>query len=287
MDTDLRHRTIATNGVNLHVVEAGPEDGRLVILLHGFPEFWYGWRKQIGPLAAAGFRVLVPDQRGYNLSDKPKGVRPYNLDDLALDVIGLIGGAGREKACVVAHDWGGAVGWWLGMKFPDRVERLALLNMPHLSVMRRAILKNPAQRRRVSYMFFFQLPWLPERALSKENWKYLAKALQATSRPGTFSEEDLAHYREAWSRPGAITGMLNWYRAGLRTRPRPPKSSRVSVPTLLIWGPKDRALLRELAQPSIDRCDDGRLVFLEEATHWVQHEEPEEVNRLLIDFLSR
>ena len=287
MDTDLGHRTIATNGVNLHVVEAGPEDGRLVILLHGFPEFWYGWRKQIGPLAAAGFRVLVPDQRGYNLSDKPKGVRPYNLDDLALDVIGLIGGAGRQKARVVAHDWGGAVGWWLGMKFPDRVERLALLNMPHLSVMRRAILKNPAQRRRVSYMFFFQLPWLPERALSKENWKYLAKALQATSRPGTFSEEDLAHYREAWSRPGAITGMLNWYRAGLRTRPRPPRSSRVSVPTLLIWGPKDRALLRELAQPSIDRCDDGRLVFLEEATHWVQHEEPEEVNRLLIDFLSR
>jgi pimeloyl-ACP methyl ester carboxylesterase len=136
-------------------------------------------------------------------------------------------------------------------------------------------------------VFFFQLPWLPERTLSKDNWKVLAKSLVRTSRPGTFSEEDLAHYREAWSRPGAITGMLNWYRAGLRARPRPPKSSRVTVPTLLIWGAKDRALGRELAQPSIDRCEDGRLVFLEEATHWVQHEEPEEVNRLLIGFLGR
>lgn len=287
MDIDLRHRTIPTNGIHLHAVEAGPEDGRLVILLHGFPEFWYGWRKQIGPLAAAGFRVLVPDQRGYNLSDRPRGVRPYNLDDLALDVIGLIGGAGRDRACVVGHDWGGAVGWWMGMKFPDRLERLALLNMPHMGVIRRAILRNPEQRRRSSYLFFYQLPRLPERALSRDDWKLLAKALQRTSRPGTFSAEDLARYREAWSRPGAITGMLNWYRAGLRTRPRPPKSPRVSVPTLLIWGEKDRALLRELAQPSIDRCDDGRLIFLEEATHWVQHEEPETVNRLLIDFLSR
>ena len=130
-ETSLRHLTLATHGVRLHAVEAGPEDGPLLILLHGFPEFWYGWRRQIGPLAAAGFRVLVPDQRGYNTSDKPRSVAAYGLDELALDVVGLIDATGVEKACVVGHDWGGVVGWWLGVRYPQRIERLALLNIPH------------------------------------------------------------------------------------------------------------------------------------------------------------
>jgi len=283
--TSLRHRTIATNGIRLHAVEAGPEDGPLLIFLHGFPELWYGWRHQIAPFAEAGFRVLAPDQRGYNTSDKPKGVRAYGRDALARDILGLIDEAGREKAYLAGHDWGGVVAWWLGMKHPDRIERLAILNCPHPEVMKRHLLGNPRQLQRSWYMFFFQLPRLPERALKKDDSKNLVKMLRRTSNRA-FTDEDLDVYREAWSQPGALTAMVNWYRAGLRIRPSPPPSPRVTVPTLLIWGTKDRALGEELAQPSIDMCDHGRLARIEEATHWLQHEEPERVNALIGDFFS-
>jgi pimeloyl-ACP methyl ester carboxylesterase len=284
--TALEHLTLPGHGVRLHAVAAGPADGPLVLLLHGFPEFWYGWRHQLAPLAAAGFRVVVPDQRGYNWSDRPRGVRSYNLDELALDVVCLIDALGRERAAVAAHDWGGAVGWWLGMKHADRLDRLAILNMPHLAVMRRHLWTSLRQLRRSSYIFFFQLPGLPERSLSRDDWKSAAKALQWTSRRGTFSDADLAVYREAWAQPGALTAMLDWYRAALRARPRWPRDRRVHVPALLIWGTQDRFLGAEMAQPSIDLCDDGRLVLVPEATHWVQHEEAARVNRLLIDFFA-
>jgi epoxide hydrolase 4 len=282
-----RHRTLATNGIRLHAVEAGPEGGPLLLLLHGFPEFWYGWRHQIEPLAAAGFRVLAPDQRGYNRSDKPKGVSAYALDLLARDVVGLIDDCGCDKAYVVGHDWGGAVGWWLGIHHPERIEKLALLNIPHPYVMRRTVKTNPTQRKMSSYIAFFQLPWLPERVMRAKNWAATVKALRKSSRPGTFSDADLAVYRESWSQPGALTAMLDWYRAALRKgASRFTRDSRVTVPTLLLWGAKDQALLREMAPPSLDLCDDGRLVFLEEATHWVQHEEADAVNAMLVDFFS-
>ena len=283
MDAGLEHRTIATNGIHMHAVLAGPEDGPLVLLLHGFPELWYGWRKQIGPLAAAGFRVVAPDQRGYGGSDKPRGVRAYNLDRLALDAVGILDALGRDKAHVAAHDWGGVVGWWLGIKHPERIERLALLNIPHPKVMARTLWRSAKQRRRSRYMFFFQLPWLPERTLRKNDCSYLEKALRYTSRPGTYTDEDLAVYREAWSQPGAITAMLNWYRAAFRARPRWPESLRVTVPALLLWGTKDRFLGREMAQPSLDLCDQGRLVLFDETTHWITLEEAERVNELLIE----
>ncbi|HVT58095.1 MAG TPA: alpha/beta hydrolase [Thermoanaerobaculia bacterium] len=286
MTFELRQRTIETHGIRLHAVEAGPADGRLLIFLHGFPELWYSWRHQLEPFAAAGFRVLAPDQRGYNLSDKPRGIAAYGLDELAADVVGLIDEAGRERACLVGHDWGGAVAWWVALTQPERLERLAVLNLPHPYVMRRHLLHDPAQRRRSWYVFAFQLPWLPERRLRRNHYENGVRALQRSSRPGTFSEADLEVYRAAWAQPGALTGMINWYRAGLRAAPRRRPAPRVTVPTLLLWGARDRFLGREMAQPSIELCDDGRLVFLEEATHWLQHEEPERVNRLLADFLG-
>jgi pimeloyl-ACP methyl ester carboxylesterase len=289
MDAELRprHRTVETNGIRLHAVEAGPESGPLVILLHGFPELWYGWRHQIGPLAAAGFHVLAPDQRGYNLSDKPRRISDYNLDTLALDVVGLIDAMGEEKARVVGHDWGGAVGWWLGVKHADRLERLALLNIPHPKVMRRTLYKSSEQRKKSSYMFFFQVPGLPERGFRRNGFSFAIKALQTTSRPGLFTDVDLDFYREAWSQPGAVRSMIHWYRAALRSQPKPPTTSRVvGVPTLLLWGTKDRFLGQEMAQPSIDLCDDGRLEFFPDASHWIQHEEPERVNQRLIEFFT-
>ncbi len=284
-----RERFLDVGEVKLHAIEAGPagpEDGPLAILLHGFPEFWYGWRRQIAPLAAAGYRVLVPDQRGYNLSDKPRGVTAYGLDRLADDVVGLVEAAGRERALLVGHDWGGAVAWWTAIRHPERIEKLAVLNMPHPRVMERFVRQDPAQRKRSAYIFLFQLPWLPERRMAADDFASPAAALAKTSRPGTFSEDELARYRAAWSQPGAVHAMIQWYRAALRARPRRPESTRVRVPTLLVWGTKDRFLGSEMAGPSIERCDDGRLVLVEEAGHWVQHEEPERVNRLLLDFFA-
>lgn len=282
----IEHRQIATNGLTLHVVEAGPKDGPLVVLLHGFPEFWYGWRKQIAPLAAAGYRVLVPDQRGYNLSDKPTGAAAYKLDHLACDIVGLIDDAGRQRATVIGHDWGGAVAWWLGLKYPQRVERLVILNVSHGQVFLHHLHHSPRQMLRSWYILLFQLPWLPEAALRRRQWRSMARSLQTTSRPGAFSDADLDEYRQAWAQPGAATGMLNWYRAIRQQKIDLAQNPRIAAPTLLIWGAQDRFLGREMAQPSIDLCDRGRLVFLEAATHWVQHEEPDRVNDLIREFLA-
>ena len=282
----LEETTIRTGRIALHAVEAGPPDGPLVVLLHGFPEFWYGWREQIGALAGAGYRVLAPDQRGYGRSDKPRGVGAYQLDLLAADVVGLIAARGRDRAAVIGHDWGGAVGWWLALKHPSWIDRLAILNMPHPAVMGEQLRRDPAQRAMSWYILFFQLPWLPEAALRARDWAGATGALVGSGRPGLFSAADLDRYREAWSQPGAIGAMLNWYRAAVRRPPRLPRDPRVAVPTLLLWGARDVALSRAMARPSIELCDRGRLVLFEEATHWVQHEEAGRVNDLLIDFLG-
>ena len=273
---------IETNGVRLHVVQAGPADGPLVILLHGFPEFWYGWHRQIDALADAGFWVWAPDQRGYNLSEKPAGIAAYGIDTLSADVVGLIDAAGRQKAIVVGHDWGAAVAWWTAVVHADRVERLVVLNVPHPVVMQQFARRDPGQMLRSWYIGFFQLPWLPETLSRLDNWVIAVRSLRMSSRPGTFTDADVQQYRTAWSQPGAFTAMVNWYRAALRKPASRQPSVRITVPTLLIWGARDQFLKREMAQPSIDLCDNGRLVFLENATHWVQHEEASRVNELII-----
>ena len=280
----MEHKQIIANGIKLHVVQDGPITGRLVILLHGFPEFWYGWRRQIPFLAAKGYRVWVPDQRGYNLSDKPSGVSAYSLDDLAGDVIGLLDAAGQDKAFLVGHDWGAAVSWWVASKYPSRLKKMVIVNVPHGAVLTKHLRRNLAQIRKSWYMFFFQLPYLPEILISLRNWHIFAKVMKNSSRPGTFTNDDLDIYRQAWSQPKALTSMLNWYRSVMQKPPKPPDSPRITVPTLLIWGAQDKFLGRELAQPSIDLCDDGRLVYFEEATHWVQHEEAKSVNQLIDSF---
>jgi pimeloyl-ACP methyl ester carboxylesterase len=274
-------------GITLHAATAGPADGPLVVLLHGFPEFWYGWRKQIRPLADAGLRVVAPDQRGYNLSEKPKGLAHYTLDALADDVVALIDATGRDRAAVVGHDWGGIVAWWLAMRNPERVSRVAVLNAPHPDVLvSNRFLKSPTQVLKSWYVLAFQLPWLPEAGLGRKHGKSLARSLRKTSRPGAFSDEDLEAYRRAWEQPGALTAMLNWYRAALRARPSRSPSPRVRVPALVLWGVNDAFINRQFANDALSRCDQGRLEFFEGATHWLHHEEPERVNRLLTGFLT-
>jgi pimeloyl-ACP methyl ester carboxylesterase len=277
---------LKTNGIRLHVVQSGPDDGPLVILLHGFPEFWYGWRHQIRFLAANGFRVWVPDLRGYNFSDKPKSVAAYHPEQLEADVMGLVDASGRERASLVGHDWGGLLAWMAAWRHPERIEKMVAINIPHPAVMRRTLARSPLQVLRSAYAFFFQLPWIPEALARLGGWWWPVFAMRFTSRPGTFSEMDFNAYREAWSRAGAFRSMLNWYRASFRCSPQL-GHSQVFIPTLLIWGAKDFALSRGMASQSMELCDAGRLVFIENATHWVQHEEPERVNRLIQGFLSK
>jgi len=283
---EITFRRVATNGVHLHVAQAGPDDGRLVLLLHGFPEFWYQWRRQIPALAAAGFCVWAPDQRGYHLSDKPPRVCNYSLDALAGDVAGLIEAAGRRRAVVVGHDWGGAVAWWLATQQPELIDRLVIINVPHPLVLRRLLWTNPRQMLRSWYMFVLQLPWVPEWMGQRRDWEGLVQGLQASSRPGTFSEADIHEYRRAWSQPRAYTSMVNWYRAMFRCRLVAARNSRILPPTLILWGANDKFIGREGAEQSLALCDLGQLVYYEQATHWLPHEEPDDVARQIVHFAS-
>lgn len=277
---------LTTNGIRLHVVTAGPPDGQLVILLHGFPEYWRGWIKQIQPLADAGYRVVVPDQRGYNLSDKPAGVRSYRMEVLGLDIIGLMDALGREHCCLVGHDWGAAVAWGVGLTFPERVKRLGILNVPHPDVMARFVGRDLTQTLKSWYIAFFQIPGLPEWLLSRNKFSGLSNMLLRSSKPGTFTPTDLDEYRQAWSQTGALTAMINWYRAVARYRPTAPEDMRLSMPVLILWGTHDIALSQKMAQPSIDHCRSAKLVYFENATHWVHHEESDAVTKALLEFLA-
>lgn len=278
----LENNYIETNGVRLHVVQAGPQSGIPVVLLHGFPEFWYGWRKQIPALAEAGCRVIAPDQRGYNLSDKPRGVKAYRLQHLVEDMLGLIDALEYEKVNIVGHDWGALVAWMLAIQHPKRLHRLGIINVPHPAVMRRFLTRDPEQMGRSLYALFFQLPWLPELTVRLS----ASLSLRRTGHGNAFTDEDIRKYKEAWSQPGALTSMLNWYRAAARHQPHITEDMRVRVPTLMLWGVKDVALSYRMARPSLDYCAKGNLIFFPDATHWVQHEEAEEVNRHLVSFLT-
>jgi len=281
----IRFDHVATNGIRLHVAAAGPADGSLIFLLHGFPEFWYGWRNHIGPLAERGFHVVAPDQRGYNLSDKPKGVSNYDLDQLAADVVGLADHFGQKSFDVVGHDWGGTVGWWLAARCPGRLRRLAVLNAAHPAVWVEAMRNNPAQRQKSRYVQLFRIPHLPEFLIGLDRSKSLARGFRDSTRAEAFTRADLDKYGVAWSQPGALTAMINYYRAALRKPFSPAASYKVSQPTLLIWGKQDAYAIPDLAEASIRLCSHGRIVYLDGATHWVQHDEPERVTTLLAEFL--
>lgn len=283
----LRFSYVTVNNVTLHVAEAGPQDGPLVMLLHGFPEFWFGWREQILPLADAGFHVVVPDQRGYNLSEKPKGVAAYDLDNLAADAVALAGHYGHEHFSLVGHDWGSAVAWWVGQNYPQRLLRLVTMSAAHPAVWVDGFRNDPRQRRKSYYVRLFQIPVLPELAIRARRFKALTDAVTDTAVPGTVSEAELAHYREAWSQPGELTATLNYYRGIWRKTLLPPKDYRIRVPTVMVWGMRDRYGEADLARASIKLCDHGELVLFENATHWVQHDEPERLNKLLLGFLKK
>lgn len=283
--SEIEHRRVRTNGITLHVAMAGPERGPLVVLLHGFPDDWRGWHGQIPVLAAQGYRVWAPDQRGYNDSDRPDGVAAYSLDLLVGDVLGLIEAAGREKAFLVGHDWGAAVAWQVARKAPEKLLGLVIMNVPHPVVMQHTITHNPRQALRSWYIGAFQVPFVADLLLGARDASLMATLLRNSGKEGTFSDDDIAHYRTAWTKPGAITAMIHWYRAGLR---HPPSDApeRITVPTLLLWGEDDVALIEDMAHDSITLCERGRLVVIPGASHWVQDDARERVNAEMLAFFA-
>jgi pimeloyl-ACP methyl ester carboxylesterase len=278
------HRTAVVNDVRLHYVEAG--DGPLVLLLHGFPEFWYSWRHQLPALAAAGFHVLAPDLRGYNESDKPRGVDRYRLELLAADVAALIHHTGHPRAHIAGHDWGGAIAWTVAVHHPEIVDRLAILNAPHPAVFQRA-LRTFDQMLRSWYMLLFQLPVLPETLIRAGNYSSLEHTLRHdTVHPDAFSPEDIRRYKKALDQPGALTAALNYYRAAFRHRRQLFEQARpVAMPTLLIWGEHDRYAGNSLVEAHHQWVRDLRIERISDASHWVQNDTPEKVNRALLAFL--
>ncbi|WP_170153138.1 alpha/beta fold hydrolase [Roseiarcus fermentans] len=273
------------NDVMIHCAAAGPRDGPLVVLLHGFPEFWFAWRDYFRPLAERGFRVVAPDQRGYNLSGKPEGAARYRLAAAAADVFALADALGRQRFHVVGHDWGAAVAWTMAGIDPKRLTSATMIQAPHPAVWLKAMREDPEQRARNRYVRILRMPWLSEMGLKLGNYAGLAHAFRESARPEAFPPEVLDLYREAWRRPGALTGMLNWYRALFEDDPALPPPRSLKPPTLVLWGDRDVYCDPQLADRSAALCANARIRHLPQATHWIIHDAPEIVRDALLDHL--
>lgn len=273
----LEKKRINVGEINLNVIFAGPKDGKPILLLHGYPEFWYAWRGVIPVLVDAGFRVIVPDQRGYNESDKPPGASAYTLDKLAGDIDGLIDALGYTNVFLAGHDFGGLVLWWTLLLYPNRVENFVIINKPHPSALR----QEQDQGETISwYRTFLRIPWLPGYVARLGNWFLLVKNLIATSRPGTFAGSDLEQYRSAWNNDGAIHSMGTWYRANAKFDMH--KDANIKAPGLYLRSANDAFSSQQSAKKSMDFVDNTSLVELDSGTHWIIQESPELVGEYLI-----
>jgi pimeloyl-ACP methyl ester carboxylesterase len=279
---EISNQFYEVNGITLNVAMAGPLQGKVILFLHGFPEFSMGWKKQLVFFAAKGFRVIAPDQRGYNLSSKPRGVKAYRIGNLVEDIVELIKQTATQKVILVGHDWGGGVAWELAGQHPELVEKLVILNMPHLRVMRETLKTNAKQMLRSWYTGFFQIPFLPEWISSLFNFKLMERSMTGTALQNTFTQFELTQYKTAWRQPGALRSMINWYRAYKYSHPA---LKRIQIPTLILWGTQDKFLLPQMAGRSNMLCAKGKLIYIDDATHWLHHEKAAKVNLLILNFL--
>jgi pimeloyl-ACP methyl ester carboxylesterase len=280
-----QHKDIITNGIRMHYVTQG--EGPLIVLLHGFPEFWYSWRLQIPFLAQLGYTVVAPDLRGYNDTDKPS--RGYDIPTLLRDIVGLIKALGFEKAIIVGHDWGGALAWSFAAKYPQLTERLIVLNAPHPAAMQRE-LKTWKQLRMSWYIFALQVPWLPEYFLGRNHAAFIAQMIsQAAFQKAAFPAEVLDRYRKAMSKPGALHASISYYRSLFRhvfsIAGREQTNKQIIAPTLLIWGEQDIALNIGFTEGLEQWVPNILIKRIPDSGHWVQQEKPELVNQFLQDFL--
>jgi len=277
-----QHEYITTNGIRLHYVTQG--QGPLMLMLHGFPEFWYSWRHLI-PEFAKDYKVVALDLRGYNESDKPQQQSAYVMSEFVKDVEGVIKRLGYERCVLVGHDWGGAIAWNFAYAYPEMLERLIVLNIPHPAKLAEG-LRTPQQLLRSSYVFFFQLPVLPELLIQWSNYLAIESAFKGMAvNKSAFTQADIEAYKDAASRPDALTAMLNYYRNAFSTMGLRDWSV-LQVPTLMIWGEEDTALGKELTYGTEKYVRDFQIRYIPNCSHWVQQEQPELVNRYMREFLA-
>ncbi len=310
-NTAIRHDFAEINGVRLHYASAGA--GKLILFLHGFPEFWFAWKNQLAHFGRDFFAV-APDQRGYNLSSKPAEVPSYEVKFLVEDVRALAQHLGQERFILVGHDWGGVVAWAFAAQYPQNLEKLVIINAPHPAIFARLLRENPVQQQASQYMLMFRSPQA-EQILSANNYCFLAEKVMGFKHErfaALFNEDDRKAYLEAWSQPGALTGGLNYYRAalvgppvdgfavtrandrgvypdsiGAVTRESDQLTSfTISVPTLVIWGEKDLVLPACNLDGLGEFVSDLRIHRIPDGTHWLIHEKPALVNSLLRDFIQ-
>ncbi|MDQ6906807.1 MAG: alpha/beta hydrolase [Chloroflexota bacterium] len=285
------HDYADVNSVRLHYVSEG--SGDLILFLHGFPEFWYAWREQLAEFGK-DHRAVAVDMRGYNLSEKPSAVEAYQMPELIEDVRALIEHLGYRTCTLVGHDWGGVVAWAVAHRYPDLLDRLVIINAPHGAIFARELRDNPAQQAASQYMLMFRSDEA-EAVLSANNYAVLTDAVLGTS--SAFTDADRAAYLAAWSQPGALTGGLNYYRAArigppteeeTRAAPRPHGASPapLAVPTLVIWGEADTALLTGNLDGLDAQVANLTIVRIPEGTHWVIHEQPARVDDEIRKFLT-
>ncbi len=283
MTSDWTHAKIATNGIQLHYVTQG--DGPLMLLLHGFPEFWYSWRHQI-PEFARDRQVVALDLRGYNDSDKPTDSSAYAMPEFIQDVKGVIEGLGYDRCVLVGHDWGGAIAWSFAAAYPAMVEQLIVLNMPHPAKFAQGLF-TPQQLIRSSYIFFFQLPWLPELAIQANDFQLLEWALRGMAvNKAAFSDADIEAYKNAFAQTGTLTAALNYYRNVFRSEFLSRSWRVLEMPTLMIWGEDDIPLGKELTYGTEQYVRDFQLKYIPNCSHWVQQERPDLVNQYMREFLA-
>lgn len=275
---------INTNGINLHYVSEG--EGPLMLMLHGFPEFWYSWRHQI-PEFAKDYKVVALDLRGYNDSDKPQQTSAYAMSELLKDVEGVIKGFGYESCVLVGHDWGGAIAWHFASAYPEMVEKLIALNIPHPAKFAQG-LKTPEQLFKSWYVFFFQLPIVPELLFQLNNYEAIASAFRDSAvNKSAFTDTDLEAYKDAFAKDGALTAAINYYRNVFSKIFQKKNWEKLPVPTLTIWGENDRFLGQELTDGTEDYVEDFQICYIPNCGHWVQQEKPDLVNQYMREFLSR
>ena len=266
---EIEEKLIKTNGIKLHTIMIG--EGPPLILLHGFPDFWYGWKSVISGLKSK-FKLIIPDMRGYNLSDKPEGVEKYKIEILVEDIKGLIESLSLGKIFLAGHDWGGIVAWAFAEKHPELLYKLAILNAPHMRIFEKNLRTNKKQQKASYYVFEFLKPD-GEKFLFKNDYKWLKFAVfEGMKNKNNFTDFDKEQYLSAWTQPGAILGGVNYYRANISFKEW---KGKIDVPTLVIHGMKDIAVLPSVLDDLSEYVSDLKVIRAENASHWVMHDVPE------------
>lgn len=276
---------VAANGLTFAIDEAG-EGPDIALCLHGFPESRFSWRHQLEPLAAMGWHAVAPDLRGYGDSDRPAGREAYQIGHLIKDAAALFDAYGARRRLLVAHDWGAAIAWAFAIRRVRPLDGLVIMNVPHPAIFRAVLKRSWAQRKRSWYVLFFQLPVLPEAMMTARGASAVARAFAGMAVDKTaFPPEVLRHYQENALKPGAMTAMINYYRANAAGMMRATQTPTIETPTLMIWGEEDKALGLELTEGYAPYVADFTLARLPGVSHWVQQEAPERVNERMASWM--